>query len=302
FELHQEREKLLQQPRPVKGGKDISAVLRFYMASEKYASLKPRTRKDYDGHLTYFADKLGELHPRNIERHHVIKWQAAWAKNATPHSANYRKRILRIVMEAAKDMGILTKQDENPCKGVSDIKYEKQEREPWPIECIQAFREAYNYGTRERTCFELCHGTGQRIGDVLKMQWGDVKDGSIALRQGKTSKRLLVPLTPHLRAALDATKRESLYILSKDMTKTDKPGPWAYRSAAQAMLKARRAVGAENYDLHSLRYSAASELVTAGASDELVSAVTGQSMAMVAHYTKQVRQIVRAKEAQKLRE
>ncbi|WP_420010615.1 tyrosine-type recombinase/integrase [Tateyamaria sp.] len=304
FALHQERERLLAQPNPVPAGRDISSAVRHYKAHKKFRSLASRTRKDYDKHLAYFDDKLGHLAPRNIERHHVISWRDAWAEKHSPHFANYRTRVLSIVFEHAKDMGLLTKVEENPAMGLKGIKYEKQDRKAWPPKKVQDFRDAYSYGTRERTCFELCLGTGQRIGDVLKMQWGHVRGRSIAIKQGKTKAELLIPLTSHLKAALAATPRHqsALFILAKDMSKTKTPGQWAYRSAAQAMRKARKAVGALSYDLHSLRYTAAVELLRAGCDDDLIASVTGQSKRMVEHYTRHVRQEIRAEKAQEIRE
>lgn len=103
FALHQERERLLNGPAPVQGGKDVAAVIRAYRAAPKYRDLKRRTRDDYGKHLPYFADKLGHLTPRQIERHHVIRWRDAWAKHKSAHFANYRLRVLSIVMEHAKD-------------------------------------------------------------------------------------------------------------------------------------------------------------------------------------------------------
>lgn len=304
FELHQERERLLAQPEPVAAGRHISAVVRHYKAHEKFKGLATRTRSDYDKHLGYFDEKLGHLSPKNIERHHVLSWRDAWAKKHSPHFANYRTRVLSIVFEHAKDMGLLTKSEENPAKGLKGLKYEGQERAEWPAEKVKAFRQAFPYGTRERTCFELCLGTGQRIGDVLRMQWGHVRGSSIAVQQGKTKKFLLVPMTAHLMAALAAAERpqSALFILSKDMTKTKVPGQWAYRSAADTMRKARKSVGAQDHDLHSLRYTAAAELLMAGCDDDLIASVTGQSRQMVEHYTRHVRQKVRAEKAQKIRE
>lgn len=71
--------------------------------------------------------------------------------------------------------------------------------------------------------------------------------------------------------------------------------------AAKAMRDARARIGAQDYDTHGLRYTAAVELCQAGCSDELIAAVTGQSQRMVEHYTRHVRQRVRATEAQKKR-
>ena len=56
-----------------------------------------------------------------------------------------------------------------------------------------------------------------------------------------------------------------------------------------------------DYDIHSWRYNAACELLEAGCSDDLIAAVTGQSPAMVLHYTKKVRKRLRAIQAQQKR-
>lgn len=288
FALHQERERLLNDPAPVAPGQDMSFVMRKYIASPAYRDLAPRTQLDYDKRLTYLREKLGHLSPKVIQRKHVIAWRDAWAAKS-PHEANYRLRVLRMLMERAIDYGLLSA-GANPCSHVKELKYDKREREPWPQTKVAAFRKAYPYGTRERTIFELCLGTGQRIGDVLRMQWQHIEDGRIRVRQGKTGKRLTVPLTPHLSAALKAWPVTDLRILRL-----------SYRQAAHAMLEARKALKAEAYDTHALRYTAAVELLLAGCTDEEIAAVTGQSVEMVQHYTRHVRQEARAIKAQEAR-
>lgn len=296
FSLHQEVERLLNDPAPVAPGQDVAAVIRHYHAHHSYRRLAPRTRADYDKRTAYFTDKLGKLHPRHIERRHVIAWLDAWAKKEGPHEANYRLRVLRLTLEHAINMGLIAA-GANPAKGVSEVRYEKRDRKPWPDTKVAAFRAQYPYGTRERTIFELCLGTGQRIGDVLRMGWPDIEDGGICVRQNKTGKPLWVPLTPHLAAALDALPRRAVTI----MTLANGSKPLSYRMAAQAMLSAREAIGAKDYDTHALRYTAAGELLKAGCSDDLISAVTGQSNRMVKHYTRHIRQRIHAIEAQKKR-
>lgn len=55
------------------------------------------------------------------------------------------------------------------------------------------------------------------------------------------------------------------------------------------------------WGIHSWRNNAACELVEAGFSDDLVAAVTGKSPAMALHDTKNIRQKVRALQAQQRR-
>lgn len=301
FALHQEVERLLRMPNLVAPGKDIAAVLRSYRASERYADLKPRSKENYEPHLAYFAEKLGELRPTDIERPHVLSWRAAWAEKHSPHFANRRVSILALILDHAKDMGLLSKSDDNVAKGIRALKYERKERRPWPDTKVAAMRKAYPIGTRERLLFELLIGTGQRIGDVLPMQWNHIDGDGIRVKQNKTGKPLWIPITPQLRAALDAAERRALFIVPKFDKFAPRAGQLSYRAAFKMMMAARVAIGATEYDLHSLRYTAASELLRAGCDDDLIAAVTGQSQKMVEHYTSHVRQRVRATEAQRRR-
>lgn len=235
---------------------------------------------------------MAEANPANMKRKDVIRLRDSNAEK--PYFANYSLRVLRVVMEHCVDLGW---RDSNPAKGVSEIKAEKQEREPWPHEFLQAYRDACPLGTRERLVMELCVGTGQRIGDVLEMRWSNIQEGGFVIRQSKTGKELWVPILPDLQVALDAAPRNSIFLLTNERA----TNRWSYRGASQAVRKVREAIGALKYDIHSWRYNAACELVEAGCSDDLVASVTGQSPAMLLHYTKKVRQRVRASEAQKRR-
>jgi len=186
-------------------------------------------------------------------------------------------------MEHCVDLGW---REANPVKGIPEIKTEKVAREPWPRDMLDAYRDSCLLGSRERLVMELCLGTGQRIGDVLEMRWSDIQDGAFAIRQNKTGKELWVPILPELNAALDAASRHSVFILTNERG----TNRWCYRGASQAVRKIREQVGALDFDVHSWRYNAACELLEAGCSDDLIAAVTGQSPAMVLHYTKKVRQ------------
>ena len=124
FALHQERERMLNAPMPVAEGKTVTHVIERYERSDDFANLAPRTKADYRQHLDFLQDKIGHLQPKAIERYHVIKWRDTWAKKS-PHKANYRLRILKIVMEKAIDFGLLPTGG-NRAKGVSEVK--RQER------------------------------------------------------------------------------------------------------------------------------------------------------------------------------
>ncbi|TNJ48089.1 tyrosine-type recombinase/integrase [Phaeobacter sp. B1627] len=272
--------------------RNFSTLIRSYHKSPRYRNLKPRTALDYDKYTVFIEDRFGPLNPANLQRKDVIRLRDHNAEK--PYFANYAVKVIRILMEHCIDLGW---RSDNPAKGVSLLKLDTEPRLPWPQSLIDGFRNAAPLGTRERLLMELCLGSGQRIGDVLEMQWSDIQDGGIALKQNKTGKRLWVPIVPSLQEALDVAPRRSLFMLTNHRA----TNRWSYRGASQAIRKIREDIGALNFDIHSWRYNAACELVEAGCNDELVAAVTGQSPKMVAHYTQQIRQRVRAIEAQNRR-
>lgn len=272
--------------------RNFSALIRDYHKSPRYRKLKPRTALDYDKYTAFIDERFGPLNPANLQRKDVIRLRDQNAEK--PYFANYAVKVIRILMEHCIDLGWRT---DNPAKGVSLLKVDTDPRQPWPQTLIEDFRKAAPLGTRERLLMELCLGTGQRIGDVLEMRWGDIQDGGITLKQNKTGKRLWVPILPALQEALDAAPRKSLFMLTNHRA----TNRWSYRGASQAIRKIREDIKALDFDIHSWRYNAACELVEAGCNDELAAAVTGQSPKMVAHYTQQIRQRVRAIEAQNLR-
>ncbi|CUJ88722.1 site-specific tyrosine recombinase XerC [Shimia thalassica] len=272
--------------------RNFAALIKDYRGSPRYINLKPRTALDYDKYLEFFPSIMSGANPASMKRKDVIRLRDSNADKV--YFANYSLRVLRVLMEHCVDLGWT---ETNPAKGVPELKTKKKEREPWPQALLAAYRVSCPVGTRERLVMELCVGTGQRIGDVLEMRWSDIQDGAFFVRQNKTSKELWVPILPELQTALDAASRHSVFILTNERG----TNRWSYRGASQAVRKVRDAIGALGYDIHSWRYNAACELLEAGCADDLIAAVTGQSPAMVQHYTKKVRQKIRAVQAQQMR-
>ena len=170
------------------------------------------------------------LNPAHLQRKDVIRLRDQNAEK--PYFANYAIKVIRILMEHCIDLGW---RSDNPAKGVSLLKVQTDPRLPWPPSLITAFRKAAPLGTRERLLMELCLGTGQRIGDVLKMRWSDIEDGGISVKQSKTGKHLWVPIVPALQEALDAATRQAIYIL----TNHHATNCWSYRGASQAIRNMR---------------------------------------------------------------
>lgn len=218
---------------PAAPARTFSAVVKDYLFSNRYKRLAPRTARDYEKVLAWVKAKPADQQVGGIQRKDIIR-----ARETNTHKmkfANYIVQAVRILLEHSIDLGW---KSDNPAKGVELLRSDAPAREAWPQDMIDAYR-AETAG-REVLIFELCLGTGQRIGDVLRMRWSDIDGEGIAIRQGKTKAKLWIPITPRLRVILEQTPRIGLTICAY--------GPQgkqpSYSSASQDVKTVRDAIGA----------------------------------------------------------
>ena len=136
----------------------------------------------------------------------------------------------------------------------------------------------------------LAQYSGQRLSDVLKVKWGDINNGQISVRQGKTGKFVWMPVHRKLASILAVLPRDSIHVLTSSRGR-----PWTldgFKASWSAELNrdAMKPLRDKRLVFHGLRKSAVVMLLEAGATDAEVSAITGQSRDMVEHYSRQVNQ------------
>lgn len=265
----------------------IKKLIAHYMQSQKWERLAINTQKSYRQAFRYFEDKIALVDPASIRRRNVIEMRDALS--AIPTTANRRVAVLSTLLEHGIDIDWI---ERNPAKGVESLKGTKI-RYPWPADMIEAFRASAE--GEPLLLFEMLIGTGQRIGDVLKMQWGHVEDSGIILKQGKTGAEVWIPFTARLSAAISKAPKRGLYIVTQDNGRQV-----SYNLAWKWIKTIRENIGADAWDIHSLRHTAASELAALGLDDQHIMAITGHSSSgMVRLYAGKAAQRARAKKAQK---
>ncbi|WP_255509388.1 tyrosine-type recombinase/integrase [Oceaniovalibus sp. ACAM 378] len=268
----------------------IKKLIAHYMRSHKWGQLAKNTQKSYMQGFRYFEDKIALVDPASIRRRNVIEMRDALS--STPTTANRRVAILSTLMEHAIDIDWI---ERNPAKGVGSLQGTKT-RHPWPADMVEAFRR--EAGGMPLLLFEMLIGTGQRIGDVLKMQWGHVEDRGILVRQGKTKAEVWIPFTSRLSDAIAVTPKRGLHIVTQSSGQ-----PVGYNLAWKWIKEIRDVIGAEAWDIHSLRHTAASELAALGLDDQHIMSITGHtSSGMVRLYAGKAAQRARAKKAQEDRQ
>jgi integrase len=257
----------------------FSALVVAYYASTEFKRLAPATQRQRRSVLERLRTiTTTPLH--GLERRHIEALMGA----RTPEAANVLLKTLRTMFEFAVRVGML---DANPTLGVRRARVRSDGWHAWSEEEIAQYEAHHPLGSKARLALALLLYTAQRRQDVVKLGWQHVRGNSIALRQAKTGRSLLVPIAPALAEALASVPRGNLTFL------TDQYGK-AYTSDALGHTFRRwcRAAGLpEACRAHGLRKAAARRLAEAGCTVHEIAAVTGHaSLKEVAHYTRAVDQ------------
>ncbi|QEW18991.1 integrase [Marinibacterium anthonyi] len=295
-EFYEHYNRLLRGREPVPAKRNFEALILSYYESEAFKKLKPRTKSDYRKYIEHIRTIWGAKDPTKIETHHIYELHRANAEHW--RQANYLVQVMVVLMNHARLIGFIKKEQGNPAKGIPLFKQESEGWKPWPDDVRAEFEAAAS--PRARLVYELCIGTGQRIGDIVQLRWGHIKDGAYDFTQGKTDKPMWIPLTDRLLAHLATVEKKGLTVI------TDAQGrPAQYRAVAEEMRKIKAKMqhpDAATYVTHGLRKNATMELYMAGCDDEMVKSITGHSgVEMLKKYGGMIRQRELATRAQDAR-
>jgi integrase len=260
----------------------FAALLAVYQESPEWRELSARTQVLWRPLLGRVEQAWATLAVRGLEARHVLALRDAYAD--TPGMANNLIRALSSVLAWSVPRGW---RDTNPCLGLRKLKG-GEGYAPWSWEEIEFFRATARRDIWHAAALALY--SGQRLNDVLRMRWSDIKGGLIAVVQQKTGKQLWIPAHADLSHVLAEMPRTHVHILTNsrgaawtlDGFKTSW-GDELDRPEFSALREGRRV-------FHGLRKSAVVFLLEAGCTDAEVSAITGQSRRMVEHYSRQVSQ------------
>jgi hypothetical protein len=274
----------------------VAALIVSYKTMGTYGEKSPRTRKSYDLALAYLADKIGARDVSFITTPLIVEMMQANHAAGRTEFANLLRAVMAVLCKHARLIGW---RRDNPATDVPKVKVPTERRAPhipWPPEVADLWRREAK--PMALLAFELGVGTMQRPADWTRFRWSDYDGSSLSLRQGKTGVELTIPCTPRLKALLDATPKLGLTILTGQRGR-----PLSYKNLAEMMLRERKRLGTEAYDLHALRYLGIMELAWAGCDDEEIGAMSGHTtMTMIKKYSGKARQIMRARQAAAKRE
>ncbi len=248
----------------------VNGLANLYEKSADHAALAEKSRTLYGSYLRQIRKALGPAPAGEVARRDVLMIRDRMADK--PGAANALVRTLGALYSWGRQREYV---ENTPTKGVKMLP--QGAHEPWAPWLVEAALESDD--ATVRLAVGLLYFTAQRIGDVCKMRWTDIRDGVIELEAQKTGISLAIPLHSRLRAILAEAPRSAFTILLRD----GKPWePVALRLHLQAWAKGRGA----KVVAHGLRKSAVNALLEAGCSVAETAAISGQTLQMVEYYAK----------------
>lgn len=188
----------------------VKDVVREYRASPGFRELADDTKRQYTSELNRLNDKFGDRAISKIKRADLIRQMNSMGN--TPAMAGRFARVSSVLFSYALDMEYI---EANPASRLKKPKIGTLAR--WSMEEVMLGMKVEN--PLVRTAIWLAFYTGQREGDVLRMTWHDIKDGTaIKVKQKKTGTYLEIELHPSLRKYLKKLPKENPEIVGRSIS------------------------------------------------------------------------------------
>lgn len=246
----------------------VARLIELYEKSPECRGLAASTRSNYALYMGQIARRLGHAPAADLEPSDVREIRDGMADR--PGAANQWIAALGALYKWGRQRGYVSNE---PTKDI--VRFKKTPHEEWPVWLVERALE----DSEVRLPVALLYFTAQRIGDVCRMRWNDIRDGVLSVRQEKTGKSLLIPLHGELTAILGDQPKEAITILSNG-GKPFTPGALRHRLQGWVERQGVKAVP------HGLRKNAINALLECGCSIAEAAAISGQTFAMVEHYAR----------------
>lgn len=276
-------------PRSAPGSFDALCVA--YYSSPGYLTLKDSTKETYRKAIEPLRVAHAKKPIRDLKRVHIETLIAE--KVDMPGAANFRLRMLRMLMKFAVDRQML---GFDPTTGIRNLRIEDPGFKDWGEENIATFRSFWPTGSKPRLAFELLLCTGQRRSDMVTMGRQHVSENGLNVVQSKTGAVLWIPIHEDLQRELKALPPGQLAFLLNEQGRPFKAtsfGNW-FRA------RVREAGVADGFSAHGLRKAACRRLAEAGCSASEIQAISGhKTLSEVQRYVAAANQKLLAKAAVK---
>lgn len=235
-----------------------------WKASSNWERRSKATKRQRDNILRRVVDTAGRVSMSEITKRHVL--QGMEGRRDTPFAANNFLKTMRALFGWACEYELVSF---NPTTGVKMFPKATDGFAAWTDQDAAHFRERWQVGTRERLAMEILLYTGLRRGDAVRFGRQHVKDNYISMVMEKTSVKVEIPMSEHLKSLIDRSPVDDMtFIMNLAGLPMSKEGfgNWFGQSCRVANVSA---------SAHGLRKLAAVKLAEAGATESEISAWFG---------------------------
>ena len=276
----------------------IKAVYTFLDAADRYTIKElpkkaPRTQKDNITEMANLREFFGsppapldEIKPIHIRQ--FLTWRVEKAQKSAREEnerriergldkleikrdlgqvrANREKALFSHIFNFARNEGLTDAP--NPCAGIEG--YRETGRDVYVED--ETFSRVYQAACAPlREAMDLAYLTSQRPADVLKYTIQDVRDGTLLVKQNKTSKKIRIEVTGELEAAIKRimTRRAQIKmpnVLSMTLIVNERGEPLSANALRSRFDKARELAGVDKaeFQFRDLRAKAGTDTAEAG--------------------------------------
>lgn len=175
----------------------------------KQTECKPATIEAYENTIEKMMAVWGAgLELNKMTPQDASRFRDRLASTLAESTANTRLKISRSILQAAVDEDHLEK---NPFRGMKRIRSNeiKVERKRFSMDQIDKLLSIADPEMQSMIRWGLY--TGQRIGDISRLQWDqvDIEKRTVRIRTRKTGKLLVIPLPGHFVDSFSSNREES---------------------------------------------------------------------------------------------
>jgi integrase len=172
------------------------AIQAMYKANE-VVKLRDRTQIDYSNHLACLELVFGAMNLENIRPSDVHQYLQLRGQKS-PHQANREKAVLSAMFNYARRLGTIN--CPNPCSGIRGHTEKPREQYVTDSQYLALYEVAE---THIQDAMDIAVYSGQRPGDILKIDIQDLQPDSLYIQQNKTGAKLRIARTGALATVID---------------------------------------------------------------------------------------------------
>lgn len=276
----------------------LAWLIETYLRSITHKNKSNSTRRVLRRELDWLRDVAGKYPLAGFRAKHI---EAVMSKKEGPSAQNKVRKNFSMLFNFAIKHELAT---HNPCKAAERSKEAADGFYTWTAQDMAQFLAHYPSGTKERLAFMLAMNTGAARADLAAMTWGNISEGRISYRRGKTGVGGDFEIMPELAAELAQLSREQFVLL----THGPKRLPYKPETLGNWFRDVCNKAGLPQCTIHGIRKGQATAIAEGGGTEfEVMSFLAHATPKEAATYTKKVQRksladsaLARTKGAQKL--